>query len=291
MKAVKATKRAKAKAATQRAIRTATDEGTLESVVLLARLLDALALAGEAQGVTQLARLTGEGKTRVYRYLSSLRSQGLVDQDVATGRYRLGWKLFQLSEAAAAQFDLKRLADPLLRRLRDLTQLSALLAVPFNGEALVVASIEDERKVSVTVRPGNRPSAHGSAQGRIALAWSDASLQQRILAGRLEALSPNTLVDPAQVRRRLQRLRQRLWEDAPNESLIGINAIAAPVFRNGEELAGMLTLVGTLQDIPSPPPARLIDLIRGAASLLSDTLGGTPYRTLGLVPPKALLAV
>lgn len=279
------------RAAKQRAVRTATDEGALESVVLLARLLDALALAGEAQGVTQLARLTGEGKTRVYRYLSSLRSQGLVDQDVATGRYRLGWKLFQLGEAAAAQFDLKRLADPLLRRLRDLTQLSALLAVPFNGEALVVASIEDERKVSVTVRPGNRPSAHGSAQGRIALAWSDASLQQRILAGRLEALSPNTLVDPAQVRRRLQRLRQRLWEDAPNESLIGINAIAAPVFRNGEELAGMLTLVGTLQDIPSPPPARLIDLIRGAASLLSDTLGGTPYRTLGLVPPKALLAV
>ena len=71
----------------------------------------------------------------------------------------------------------------------------------------------------------------------------------------------------------------------------GINAIAAPVFRNGEELAGMLTLVGTLQDIPSPPPARLIDLIRGAAGLLSDTLGGTPYRARGLVPPKALLPV
>ena len=48
MKAVKAIKPAKARAAKQRAVRTATDEGALESVVLLARLLDALALAGEA---------------------------------------------------------------------------------------------------------------------------------------------------------------------------------------------------------------------------------------------------
>ncbi len=266
------------------------DDGTLESVAVLARLLDELARAGEPLGVTQLARQTGQSKARVYRFLSSLRSQGMVDQDASTERYRLGWKLFQLGEAAASQFDLKRLADPLLRQLRDLTRLSALLSVPVNGEALVVASIEDERKVSITVRPGNRPSAHGSAQGRIALAWSPEDAQRRLLAGRLDKATPQTLTNPALLRRRLARIRERLWEDAPNETMVGMNALSAPVFRNGSELAGMIGVVGSMQDIASPPGERLVDLVRGAAAQLSATLQGTPYRERGFRPPREMRA-
>jgi DNA-binding IclR family transcriptional regulator len=36
----------------------------------------------------------------------------MVEQEHSTERYRLGWRLFQLGEAARAQFDLRYRAEP-----------------------------------------------------------------------------------------------------------------------------------------------------------------------------------
>ena len=115
-------------------------DGTIQSVVVATRVLEALAESRAAVGVTELARRLGEPKARVHRHLSTLRTVGLVDQDGATDRYRLGWKLFQFGEAAAEQFDLRRVAEPFLMQLRDVTKETAVLAVPVNGEPLVVAA-------------------------------------------------------------------------------------------------------------------------------------------------------
>lgn len=267
---------------------TAAEDGTLDSVAMMVRVLDELALAEAPIGVTQLARQMGESKTRIYRYLSSLRRLGMVDQDPSTERYRLGWKLFQLGEAAAQQFDLGKLAEPYLKRLRDLTRVSALLSVPVNGEALVIASAEDDRKVSITVKPGNRPSAHASAQGRIVLAFSGPEVQKRALGRKLEAFTPQSITDGAAVMRRLARIRERLYDDAPNETMLGINALSAPVLRGGNELAGMIGIVGSIQDIATPPEPRQIELVRGCAAALSEMLQGTLYREHGIAVPKEI---
>jgi DNA-binding IclR family transcriptional regulator len=72
--------------------------------------------------------------------------------------------------------------------------------------------------------------------------------------------------------------------------MVGMNALSAPVFRNGSELAGMIGVVGSMQDIASPPGERLVDLVRGAAAQLSATLQGTPYRERGFRPPREMRA-
>src|SRR5262245_20073759 len=92
-------------------------DNTLDSVAVVAQILDELAAAQQPLGVTQLARQLQHSKARMHRYLASLRRAGLVEQDAASERYRLGWKLFQLGEAAGQQFDLRRLAEGHLRRL------------------------------------------------------------------------------------------------------------------------------------------------------------------------------
>lgn len=267
------------------------DENTLESVTVVAQILHELAVAQQPLGVTQLARALDHTKARVYRYLASLKRLGLVEQDAATERYRLGWKLFQLGEAAGQQFDLRRVADPYLKRLRDQTGLTALLSVPVNGEAVVIANAEADRNVSITVKPGNRPLPHASAQGRIVLAFCDEVVRERFLSRKLAAPTPESLTDPEAVRRRLTRIRERLYEDAPNEALVGINALSAPVLRDGNELVGMIGVVGSIQDIPSPPSSRQIDLVRGAGAALSEALHGTLYRERGIAIPKELKAV
>ena len=267
------------------------DDNTLDSVAVVAQILDELAAAQQPIGVTQLARQLDHSKARMHRYLVSLKRLGLVEQDAASERYRLGWKLFQLGEAAGRQFDLRRLAEAHLRWLRDATGLTALLSVPVNGEALVIAAVESERNVCITVKPGNRPAAHCSAQGRVVLAFADAGVLDRQLQRKLEAFTPQSIAEPEAVRRRLAVIRERLYEDAPNEVLTGINTLAAPILRDGDALVGMIGIVGSIQDIPSPAPPGQVDLVRGCAAALSEMLEGTLYRTRGIPIPRALNAL
>jgi IclR family transcriptional regulator, KDG regulon repressor len=150
--------------------------------------------------------------------------------------------------------------------------------VPTGAEPMVVHALEAVSKVSITVRPGNRPPLHCSAQGRIMLAFGNDEFVDRVLAAPLEAPTPESLVDPAALRARLRAVRERLWETAPSEALLGINVLAAPLFAAGDVLVGSLGVVGSIQFVRDPPTAPMLAALREAAAAISAALGGTRYR-------------
>lgn len=258
-------------------------EGTasVRSVLMAVRVLEAMALAGGPLRVSDLARQLGEPKGRVHRHLVTLRQAGLVAQEEATERYHLTWRMFQIGQAAGEQFDLKRVADPAMHRLRDAVWQSVLLAVPTGGDPLVVHALEAPNKVSITVQPGNRPAAHCSAQGRVMLAFASEEVRERMLAGPLEPLTPHSITDPAALRQRLALIRERLWEAAPSEAMLGINVVAAPLFAAGDVLVGSLGIVGSVQFVQDPPSPPMLAALQEAAGEISARLGSTRYRASG----------
>jgi DNA-binding IclR family transcriptional regulator len=257
-------------------------EGTaaVRSVLMAVRVLEAMALAGGPLRVSDLARRLGEPKGRVHRHLVTLRQAGLAAQDSAE-RYHLTWRLFQIGQAAAEQFDLRRVAEPAMHRLRDAVDQTVLLAVPTGAEPMVVHALEAVSKVSITVRPGNRPPLHCSAQGRIMLAFGTEDFVARVLAAPLEAQTPESLTDPATLRARLAAVRARLWETAPSETLLGINVLAAPLFAAGEVLVGSIGVVGSIQFVRDPPDPAMVAALHEAAGAISEALGGARYRASG----------
>jgi IclR family transcriptional regulator, KDG regulon repressor len=254
----------------------------LESVGIVFRLLDELALARRPLGVTELAQIVGEPKPRVYRHLASMKQVGAVEQDPITEKYRLGAKLVVYGTAASEQFDLRAVADPYLTRLRDVTGQTAVLAVATHDSALVVAVAESTRSVVISVKPGNRPAIHCSAQGRLVLAYLDQVAQQRVLRRKLPKFTDRSMVDPAEIQARLAIIRERLYEDADGELLEGVNLLAAPIFRERDVLVGSIGVVGPSRDVPSPPTADLLNAIRSTAAELSVQLHSDIYqRVLG----------
>src|SRR6185437_1719153 len=199
-----------------------------------------LAAASKPMRLTELANQLGEVKARIHRHLTTLKRIGLVDQDRTSERYRLGWKLVNLGQAAADQFEIRRIAEPYMLKLRDLAHQTVVLSVPANGEAMVVAVMDSPTNlVSISVRQGARLPAHASAQGRIVLAFAPPELQRQVLARKLAVLTPRTIVDPAALRARLQAIRAELYELAPGETLLGITTLAAPLFDHDGTLVGM----------------------------------------------------
>ncbi len=264
------------------------NSNTLDSVAVIAQLLDELAAAPAPVGVSEIARALKQSKARIHRNLVSLKHFGLIDQDEATDKYRLGWKLFQLGERAGVQSNIRAMAAPYLKLLSQATGQSALLSIPLNGEALVIAAVDNDSDVSITVKPGNRPLPHCSAQGRIALAYASDAQRERLLSGNLIAPTPHSLIDVQAIHRRLQDIRAKLIEDAPNEALTGINVLAAPILRNSKDLIGIIAIVGSIQNIPSAPKGPMTDLVRGCAAALSKLFGCDAYEQSGFTIPAEI---
>lgn len=254
----------------------------LQSVQTAFRILDALSNAHGPVGLSSLAAEVGELKPRVYRHLATMKRLGVVFQDARNGGYSLGGKLFTLGEAALEQFDLRLVAAPFLTQLRDLTRQTALLSVPGNGEPIVLSSVEYRDRLAITSHPGNRPPPHCSSQGRIALAFADEAARQRVLSQKLVAFTPHSLTSRPSIEARLELIRERFFEEAVDEVRLGINALSAPVFRGAAECVGIIGIVGTSVEIPSPPPQTLIRTLHRVAGLLSAELKCRIYFDRGL---------
>jgi IclR family transcriptional regulator, KDG regulon repressor len=254
----------------------------IQSVVITAQIIEALAAAGQPMRLTALANQLGEPKAKMHRHLSTLKHLGFVDQDAKTETYRLGLKLVYIGQSAIDQFDLRRLAEPYMSRLRDLTRQTVVLSTPASGDAIINAVVESNNLVTISVRLGYRLPAHASAQGRLNLAFAPPAVQQRILARKLQVFTPRTMVDPAKLRERLTQIRQQLFDVSMDETLLGISAVAAPILNFDNELVGVIAIVGTTQDVHEPVDPEQLKLLRACTKAISMRLNSTAYEGLGI---------
>ncbi|HPF45800.1 MAG: IclR family transcriptional regulator [Alphaproteobacteria bacterium] len=256
------------------------DNGSMvRSLAVTFKLLDTMANAGEPMRITEIARQLGESKAKIHRHLSTLRSLGVVEQEKTSEKYRLGWKLFRLGQAAFEQFDLKSIAEPHMARLRDLTNQSAVLAVPSGGEAMVIASMDNSSDTSLRISavPGATPPTTASAQGRIVLAYATEDHREQLLGGPLKAYNKKSITDIAEIRKRLNQIRTRLYETAIEEVMLGFSTIAAPIFDSDEKLIGTVGIIGSVQYIADPPNPQQIAHVQSCAATISKIFNSNAY--------------
>lgn len=253
----------------------------IKSLAAAIRILNALAAAGEPVRITELANLLGETKAKVHRYLSTLRNLGIVEQARTSERYRLGWRLYQLGQAALEQFDLKRIAEPHMMRLRDAMRQTVVLSIPVGGEALVISNIEHTgTAIKIAGVTGSIAPSNASAQGRIMLAYASRAQQRKILSRPLPKISACSMTDPAEIEQRLALIRSRRYETAANETVFGINAIAAPIFDRDEKLIGAVGILGPVHFVPDPADPRQIAAVQACAAAISAEFGSRAYADL-----------
>ena len=81
-------------------------------------LIDCLGQAGEPVTLGHVRSALAMPKSSTHRLLSELAALGIV-RHTEDGRYSLGPRLLYWGEAAAETFDLRAIAEPTMRRLRD----------------------------------------------------------------------------------------------------------------------------------------------------------------------------
>lgn len=259
------------------------DDLTVQSVGIAVEVLDAIAAAGKPVRLTQIAERLNMPRARVHRYLKTLKQLGLVWQERSGERYGLGWRLFQLGQFASEQFEIKRLVEEPVRRLRDAVDATVSVSVPANAIAVtIIVEQPRTRRPNLMVLEGRRLVPHATAQGRIALAFADDAAREQVLAQPLRPLTDRTTTDPDVLRGRLARIRTDLCEICIGEIRPGVTTFAAPVLdRDGK----LLAIVGMLQVDEEAPESRYPDLVRAVqrcAAAVSQELNSDAYARIGI---------
>jgi DNA-binding IclR family transcriptional regulator len=244
-------------------------ERRLAAVERALRVLDAfLRVRGDA-GTTELARLTGINASTVSRTLSTLVDAGYVEYVADTGRYRLGTHLLALANQVVARLDLRVLGRPYLELLERELGETATLSLPSEPDPVTVDFVASRASVASVARIGRASVAHATATGKVMLAFGPESPP----AGPLERFTDRTVVGREALRREIEAVRAQGWARAAGEREPHLNAIAAPVFGAGGELAAILGVQGPDTRFDAAAQDTAAPALREQALALSRALG------------------
>lgn len=244
------------------------DTGTLD---LALRILDHLAAQTAPTALTAIAQTFAASKSTVYRHLSALARHGFVRRDASTGRYAIGVKLMVLGETSRSNFETVTVARDTLLKLRDTTGYAVSLCALLDDDLVVLDLMHGRSIVEFSTRPGTRLALHASAHGKIWLAFGPEGLLEKVLRVPRPTWTSRTLTDAKAIASEVQAVRKRGWSTAPDEAVMGVNTLAAPVFDHRGALVASIAIVGSTQVIAAKPaPAQLRAVIDAARSVSRD---------------------
>jgi DNA-binding IclR family transcriptional regulator len=216
----------------------------VQSVARALTILELLAGAPDELGVTELGRRLGVHKATASRLVSTLADHGLVERSPVTDKYRLGFGVIRLAAVATAGLDLVRQARPVLERLAEETSETVNLAVLDGDRVVNIDQIAAPHLVVNVNWVGKRTPLHCTSNGKMLLALLPNRERARLLRGRLERLTSNSIVDKDLLQAQLMEAEVRGYAYTVEELEVGLNAVAAPVRDSGGGVIAAVSVSG-----------------------------------------------
>lgn len=250
----------------------AASAGGVMAILLVLDILEALATQSSV-GVTELSKQLGSTKARVFRHLRTLVDRRYAIQDAGSERYAAGPRLIAFSRMAALTPNeaLVHLARPTIQRLRDEFGHTVNLSLVYGDTVSIAETLQGNAFIGVVMRTHAGMPLHSTAAGKLFLADRLAK-GIALPTGLFEKFTENTIVDAESLRMELQRIQEQGWAGAPEETVLGINALSAPVYDHRNELVAMISMLSSIQFISRQPSRALLDAIKAAALEISNAL-------------------
>ncbi len=247
--------------------------GRLSSVATAMRLLKAFSEHEVEIGISDLAKRLGVAKSTAHRLAVTLVSEGMLEQNPESGKYRLGIALFRLGALVRHRMDVSIEARHLLRELREKANETVHLAVLDGPQIMYVFNLESTQAIRMRSDIGVRKPAYCTAEGQAMLAYQPSDSVERVIRTGLLPRTPQTITDPAALRKALELVRQRGCAIEDEESEIGMRCIAAPIRDDSGEVIAAIGLAGPVSRLSKKALAAFIPHVIETAAAISARLG------------------
>lgn len=249
-------------------------DNVVQSVMRAIDILESFDSGSAELGVSDISRAVGLHKSTVYGLLNTLAQRGYVDQDPASGKYRLGIKLFEMGCRVTDRMDLQTQAVPVLEDLVSKFQETVHLVVRDGRDVVYVAKRECARSVRIASSVGRRLPCYCTGVGKAMLSELSEEELDALYKGReLRAFTRNTITDLDRLKQELRAIRERGYSFDMEEFDVGVRCVAAAVKDHTGRVVGALSIAGPASRMTQERMSEMAVAVKQAARYLSRQLG------------------
>jgi IclR family acetate operon transcriptional repressor len=246
----------------------ATAPGGVQSIERAFDLLETLADAGGALGLSELATVSGLPLPTVHRLIRTLVNRGYVRQE-ASRRYTLGSRLIRLGETSSRMLGTS--LRPFLAQLVRVTGETANLAMLDGDEVVYIAQVPSPHSMRMFTEPGRRVRPHCTAVGKALLAQLPPGAARALLDREgMPPFTPTTITDPDVLLAHLEVIRKQGYSVDEGEQEVGVRCFAVAVPDTPAALA--ISISGPQARMTDDAAARIVPALKRAAGEISETI-------------------
>lgn len=245
----------------------------LSSVTTAIHLLKTFTPDDQELGISELAKRLSVAKSTVHRLASALLDEGLLQQDQATGQYRLGVGLFSLGSLVRAQLDVTSESKNTLNALRAETQENVRLAVLQQASVVFLHDFEGPQTLRLRSATGQLRPAFCTAEGMCLISGLRAPEFEKFLAYARPQRTPATATERDAFTARIRQVKRRGYAFEDEECDEGTRCVAAPIYNAEGRIVAAVGVAGPRARIRKSQVTKLAPLVTNAASEISQRMG------------------
>jgi DNA-binding IclR family transcriptional regulator len=246
----------------------------------LSRALDLLReIVSGTNSLDALAATAGVHKTTVLRLLNTLEEHGFVTRD-ASFRYHLGRAMFELTQTALDEQDVRGVAAPHIRALGAATGQTVHLAAYEGGSVFYIDKVESRQPLRMYSRVGLPASLYATGVAKVLLGGLDETERRRVVTGIVfERYTDKTITDAEALLAEIERSTERGWAEDHEEHESFMNCVAAPVFGPDGRVAAAVSISVPTMVLPHSGVRALLPQLLDTTTAISTELGYAPPPT------------
>lgn len=221
----------------------------------------------------EIADRLGLKWTTAYRTVTHLLEHDYLRRDEDTGTYSIGPRLYYRAQAYLTHHPLLMAGSQVLRALAAETGGTAQLNERTGLLASTLLNLDARFEMIPKTTSAFHFPLHTGSKGQVLLAFSEPSVLEELLAAPLAALTPHSIVDSEQLRRRVAEIHRLGHAVTRQDVQLGTGSVAAPIFQADGTLAGAICVIVHAEEMDEDRVATLVGAVTRAAREASLNLG------------------
>ncbi len=251
--------------------------GNPYSIAVLRRAFDILATFSHAKpsmGLAEIVDIVRLPKTTVFRVLSSLVQHGYCEWDEQAAKYSLGFELLRLADIRRRQGNVRDVALPVMRQIRDAVNETVILSARMGDSRVHIDFVEGLHPMRRMADLGVRAPLYAGAASKILLAgMKDDEIEAYLDRTDLTAFQQSTITDRNTLWREVRVIRKRGFAESKGELFPGGGALAAPIKDYSGDTVAVMDILTPEHRYTAAHREHCINMLLKSAQSASERLG------------------
>jgi Transcriptional regulator len=246
----------------------------IKSLQKAIRILDILKDAADGMSLAEICSRIKLSKSTVHGLISTMRDENFIEQSPTDGKYKLGVRLFELGNAVARNWDVRKVALYHMKKLlADFGETVHLVKLDQN-EVLYIDKLEGIKALRIVSEIGTRLPLYCTGVGKAMMAYlPEYEIERFMRKITFVKFTPNTITNLEALKRELESVRKRGYAEDNQEIMEGLTCIAAPIFDHAGNAIYAISVSGPTYRFDHEMREKAIHMVKEAAMNISVHIG------------------